>query len=371
MNTHVSRLDSASSPTPQSHAATGNAATELLLAPLDADADKALSAALNSLGTPCESRDCHYALRDLTVDLQTTITLLKAELRPSLQERVKVALGHTGQTLAASLVQAEPLPRFFDQIDSLWLPDVLNMGLHCVFLPIVDASTKETVAFESFIRARRGPHADEIGAGQLLYAAQKLGLLHQLDECAREVAIESCSRFLGKRQSVFLNLLPNSVYDSRQTLEHTLEAADKAGLTPNQIVVEVVEAEHVDDWQELRRTLDTWRNAGIKVALDDLGAGLSSLECIAELCPDYVKVDMARVCSINCSPASAHALQALSALANRLGAQVIAEGIETQLQSRFCQDAGVNLLQGYLFARPAFPPTQIDLRVFERQALAA
>jgi EAL domain-containing protein (putative c-di-GMP-specific phosphodiesterase class I) len=185
--------------------------------------------------------------------------------------------------------------------------------------------------------------------------ARSAGLLFNLDRAARLKAIEEASRF-GVETNVFINFNPTSIYDPVYCLRSTVDAVERSGITADRIVFEVTESEEIRDTGQLLDILAFYRRAGFRVALDDLGAGYSSLNLLTELRPDFVKLDMTLVQGVDKDPYKATIAAKLLELAASLGVSTIAEGVETQEQWRWLLANGADYVQGYYFAKPASPP---------------
>jgi EAL domain-containing protein (putative c-di-GMP-specific phosphodiesterase class I)/DNA-binding NarL/FixJ family response regulator len=127
---------------------------------------------------------------------------------------------------------------------------------------------------------------------------------------------------------------------------------DLAAVDPSRVVVELTEHAPVRDYEELTRALDGLRELGARVAVDDCGAGFTSLRHVALVAPDYLKLDM-MLCRDVREPARAALARALVAFAAETGSAVIAEGIERSDDLAALRELGVGLGQGYLLARPA------------------
>lgn len=240
-----------------------------------------------------------------------------------------------------------------------WLLDIMRedrLAVH--FQPILSASDPEQVfAYECLLRG-----LDEEGAlvspGPMFEAARGAGLLFNLDRAARIKAIGTASR-LGLATDIFINFNPSSIYDPAYCLRSTMDAIEGSSLSPEQIVFEVTESEYVKDDRHLRDILNFFRKSGFRVALDDLGAGYSSLNLLGALRPDFVKLDAALVRDVDHDPYRAAIASKLLELAKTLEITVIAEGVETGEQWRWLLAHGADLVQGYFFARPARNPNPI------------
>jgi EAL domain-containing protein (putative c-di-GMP-specific phosphodiesterase class I) len=123
----------------------------------------------------------------------------------------------------------------------------------------------------------------------------------------------------------------------------------------SRIIYEITERSDLHSLEGARDQVAKLRALGYRVAVDDLGAGYAGLTSIALLQPDIVKVDMALVRGVEKSPTQAALISSVIALCEKLGIQVIAEGVETNAEAACLIDLECDLLQGYYFAKPATP----------------
>jgi EAL domain-containing protein (putative c-di-GMP-specific phosphodiesterase class I) len=128
-------------------------------------------------------------------------------------------------------------------------------------------------------------------------------------------------------------------------------------------VFELTERAAIEDYAVFRRLLDEFRDKGIEVAIDDAGSGYASLEAIAALAPDYLKITKGLVSTLADEPIKQDLVKMLVDLAGKIGAKTLAEGIETVEEYEWCRDLGVDLLQGYYLAHPQDQPNEGDAEV--------
>jgi EAL domain-containing protein (putative c-di-GMP-specific phosphodiesterase class I) len=175
---------------------------------------------------------------------------------------------------------------------------------------------------------------------------------------------------LGLESDIFINFNPTSIYDPAYCLKSTIGAIERSELSSDRVVFEITESEYVRDDRHLRNILDFYRRSGFKIALDDLGAGCSSLNLLAALRPDFVKLDARLDQDVDHGYYRAAIASKLLELAKDLAICVIAEGVETEEQWRWLSDNGADLAQGYLFARPVFPPLPISVKFAQPEPLS-
>lgn len=298
--------------------------------------------------------------------------MLALPLRPALLERLVIdfdgllSVAEAAATRAlivpegreptiVDLMNTQPLTTLFAGIRHRWLGEVLREDrLETHFQPILTAASHAVYGYECLIRGvdaagRLIPPKD------LFTAARAADMLFQLDRQARVCAIRSAAaRHIDSR--LFLNFNPASVYTPAFCLKSTFKAVDEVGIDPARIIFEVVETEEVRDTGHLLGILETYRAAGFGVALDDVGAGYSSLNLLARLRPDYVKLDMGLTRGVDRDPYKAGVAGKLLEMARDLGVKTVVEGVETPGESDWAVAQKADLVQGFYYARPAAEP---------------
>ena len=223
------------------------------------------------------------------------------------------------------------------------------------FQPVFRAGSHELWGYECLMRARQ-PDGTLIFPGTLLDWARQERLIFMLDRICRETHIANAAQALPPDVSVLINFLPTAIYDPGFCLRTTRAAAKRARLDPARVIFEVVETEQVSDLEHLRGILDHYRQGGFRTALDDVGAGYAGLTMLAELSPDLIKIDRELVRQAPGSKMHRIICNALSQIARQSGALCLAEGIETPEEYQTMLGVGVDLVQGYYFAKPALEP---------------
>ena len=255
------------------------------------------------------------------------------------------------QVLQAARRDAELNQRIETRDRSRKLTDVvLSEDVTILYEPIVNVTTREVLGFEALVR---GPWDTDLHSpGALFQLAEETGLVFELDCLCRRAALRG-AKGLQPGRLLFLNCLPTAIHDPAfrgDVLRHTLE---ELRLRPDDVVFEISERESIDNFAIFREACDYYGELGFRIALDDTGVAYGSLEAIMELSPDFIKVDLSLIRSIDTDPPRQELLRALHAVALKLNAQIIAEGIETSEELATIQSLGIPLGQGYLFGRPA------------------
>ncbi|WPB58808.1 EAL domain-containing protein [Xylophilus sp. GOD-11R] len=145
------------------------------------------------------------------------------------------------------------------------------------------------------------------------------------------------------------------------------------GVDPSRVVLEVTEHASVSDYRQLWNSLAAWRNRGMRIAIDDAGAGYSSMRHILDLQPEYIKLDISLVRNIDADARRRALAAALIAFAREIGAAVTAEGVETEAELQTLRHLGVDKVQGFHMSRPVSAQRAAELATQSRQraALAA
>lgn len=253
--------------------------------------------------------------------------------------------------------EADSLDVFLARAQSEWLLDLLGENrLTTWFQPIVSSENPAHVfAYECLMRGV------EIGGAivapeRILNVARGAGLLFQLDLAARISAIRGAAQHkLSTR--IFINFMPTAIYDPVNCLKSTVALVDALGIARERVVFEVVESEFVRDTAHLKTILDYYRGSGFGVALDDVGAGYSSLNMLTLLRPDFIKLDMEMTRDVHRDAYKATVARKMLETAREIGVKTIAEGIENEGEGRWLCDNGADYVQGFFYAKPAPIPT--------------
>ncbi|MCM8711422.1 EAL domain-containing protein [Clostridium sp. SYSU_GA19001] len=219
------------------------------------------------------------------------------------------------------------------------------------YQPVVSIVKKSTIGLEGL---SRGVFENElIDPLSLFKKASKDKKNVLLDRICREKVIENfCEIYLKhKDMLLFLNIDISTMTDETVGSGFVINLVNKYNIKPGNIVLEFVESK-VSNVQALTRFIETYRNYGFLIALDDIGSGRSNLDRIAIVRPDIIKIDMAIVKEIHIDYYKQEVFKSLVSLSKTLGAMVVAEGIETEEEAMKAIELGADMLQGYYFATP-------------------
>ncbi|MBS1209421.1 MAG: hypothetical protein H6R19_1819 [Proteobacteria bacterium] len=230
-----------------------------------------------------------------------------------------------------------------------------NGQLDVVFQPILGLSTRNYLGYEALIRPRANPMFDN--PSDMFEVAGRYGLSNALDRACRTRILE---QFASQRVpgTLFLNATPSSLYDPTFQNGETLALIRKLGISPSRVVIEITENQHISDFDRFRDVLTHFRGLGYRIAIDDLGQGMSNLRMWTEIHPDFVKIDRHFIHGISSDALKFQLVRAMHGMAETCGACIIAEGIETADDFRTVRDIGIPFAQGFFIARPAPEPSR-------------
>ena len=222
------------------------------------------------------------------------------------------------------------------------------LGFDFVFAyqPIVDLSTRTIYAHEALVRGPNGESAYSV-LSQVTVANR-----YRFDQACRVQAIRGAAA-LGMKELLSINFLPNAVYQPAACIRTTFEAARLYNFPIEQIIFEVTEGEQILDRPHLVNIFREYRRFGFRTAIDDFGAGYAGLNLLSEYQPDIIKIDMDLVRDIDSNKPKQAIVNGIVSICAALKVRVLAEGIETIAERDFLRRAGIDLMQGYLFSKPA------------------
>jgi EAL domain-containing protein (putative c-di-GMP-specific phosphodiesterase class I)/GGDEF domain-containing protein len=272
--------------------------------------------------------------------------------------------GDFGPTLLplAPVASVDGLQENLSALNEL-LETILNRQMRVQFQPIVHFGMGQTFGYESLIRMPQTGNLKR--AGMYFHAADRARLVSWLDVACQELCFETAAR-AGVRDHLFINMDAEGLAHLHLAEQSLAKRAAEFNIAPSRVVLEITERQAVDDFPRLTQYIEQLREEGFKIAIDDAGAGYSSLHSIAELRPDFVKIDRSLVRTIENSPTRRALLSTLTHYAHQIGAQVIAEGLETRDELATVIEMGVPYGQGYLLGKPddKFKSLRQEMQVF-------
>jgi len=216
------------------------------------------------------------------------------------------------------------------------------------FQPIVDLAKGRIWGYEALVRGKNGESAFEV----LSQVTDKTR--YGFDQACRVKAIELAGEKMPAESGAMLsiNFLPNAVYEPKACIRATLAASAKSKFSPRRLMFEFTEQEEMRDTDHVQNIVTEYRKMGFTTAIDDFGAGFSGLGLLARFQTDIIKIDMELVRDIDRSPSRQAIVEGIMTISKLLKIRVLAEGVETEAETQTLHEAGVDLFQGYFFARP-------------------
>ena len=228
-----------------------------------------------------------------------------------------------------------------ENLDITTIHEVIDRGdLSMVFQPILKGQSKQLLGYEALVRPT-GTGFDSPEA--LLSAAAQVGRLGELGRVLRAMAIKGCPR-----APLFLNIVPNEFDEGL-----LVRPDDPIFRHKHPVYLEIVESAPLKYFEQCRGVLEELRRKGARLAIDDFGSGYSNVKYIADLEPEIVKLDRTLVAGVNTDPRQFRLMRSIVNLCHDMGAEVVAEGIETVNEFAAALRAGADHCQGYLFGTPS------------------
>ena len=222
----------------------------------------------------------------------------------------------------------------------------LDFEFTMAFQPIIDVDTKSVWGHEALVRGINGESAYEVLSN--VSDENK----YRFDQACRVKAIALAAE-MPDVGILSINFMPNAVYEPALCIRNTLKAAKEYDFPRRNIMFEITEGEKVTSPKHLKHIVESYKSMGFLTAIDDFGAGYSGLNLLTEFQPQILKLDMNLIRDINHDSIKHLIVSHICQMAEELRIRLLAEGIETKEEFETLRKLGVELYQGYLFAKPA------------------
>lgn len=214
-------------------------------------------------------------------------------------------------------------------------------GVYVDYHPIVYADSEEVFGYEALARGvLRSLRSPEV----MFDVAEEADLIWELSRLCRARALEGLDTHLHPGESLFINIDPHDFSDPAFTANDIRN--------PERVVLEITERTAIKDYPKFRERLREFREHGCRFAVDDAGSGYAGLGSIANLEPDFIKLDISLINAIDTNFIKQNLVQTMVRFANDHGAMVIAEGVENREEFLAVRNLGVHLVQGFFLHRP-------------------
>jgi EAL domain-containing protein (putative c-di-GMP-specific phosphodiesterase class I) len=282
-----------------------------------------------------------YTKKILKADIGYSYTVFNPLLSP---ERTVYRLIEQGRSVAKFNGD-----RFMIRVHESLKEIIIEENIRTLYQPIVDLNTGQIFAYEALTR---GPAGSPMESPLMLFGvADKTNLSFELDRLCRRKALTNL-KGLAPDQKIFVNTFPTTMHDPEFKGEALASLLKSTGLEGRNIVFEVTERVAIENYSLFQKEHNYFSNLGFELAVDDIGSGYGSLEAIANLRPQYVKVDLSIVRDIHENPVKLELLKAIADISRKIGAKVLVEGIEKKEELQVVRQQGCDYGQGFLLGRP-------------------
>lgn len=224
-----------------------------------------------------------------------------------------------------------------------------NGSVRTLFQPIVKVPDRETLGFEALSRGPEGSYLES--AENLFGFTERAGTLGEVELLCVDRALLNATG-LPDGAILFINLSMLGLEFIESESRGLTGRVEDAGRSPAECVLEITERTYAESASRLRERVAELRKNGFRIAIDDMGTGYSSLHVLAELQPDFIKLDKMLVRDLPDEPIKRNLVSAIIGFARESQSVVIAEGVETETEAEVLLELGIELQQGYFFGYP-------------------
>jgi EAL domain-containing protein (putative c-di-GMP-specific phosphodiesterase class I) len=237
------------------------------------------------------------------------------------------------------------------------LHDILGPGgLSILFQPIFEIVGGQPMLFALEALAR-GPKDSNVEPANVLFEyVRRKGKEVEVDRACIARAIAAGAGVPGS-PAISVNVHASTLERDPNLTDFLVETCSTHDMPVSRLILEIVEQQKFWDERAFFDALNDLRGLGVRIALDDIGIGYSSHRMLIEVRPELFKIDRYFITDCTSKPSSRAAIESIVLLASRLGGRVVAEGIETLADFDTVTSLGIDLVQGFYFARPALPLT--------------
>ena len=235
----------------------------------------------------------------------------------------------------------------------------LDFDFTMAFQPIINCKSKQIYGYEALARGLNNESAYSI------ISKVNDDNRYLFDQLCRVKAIALASK-LKLESMLSINFLPNAIYKPERCIRTTLDAAKKYDFPIEKIMFEFTEVEKIEDTAFVKSIIEYYNEFGFTTAIDDFGAGYAGLGLLADFQTNIVKIDMGLIRHIDQDKSRQIIVKNCINLFDDLNITTLTEGIETKEEMLWLRDAGIELMQGYLFAKPGFENLpEVDFSVID------
>jgi len=250
--------------------------------------------------------------------------------------------------LMANYLEFRALMRNKEKLQEL----ITKEEIYTMYQPIVDLVSPKIVGYEAL---SRGPQDSGYENPYVLFSiAEETDLLFELDRICRKRSLVN-AQGIPDGLKLFVNILPSTIHDPEFKGKYLQSFLDDIRISPSSIVLEISERHAIENFALFKEASEYYSDIGFSLAIDDTGAGYSNLKSLVEIRINYIKLDISLIRNVDKDPLRKEIVKAMVQIGKSIGADVIAEGIETHSELKVLLDLGLIYGQGFLFGRPAAP----------------
>lgn len=308
--------------------------------------------------------------RSLSVGLSIGITIL-----PDDSMDLREILNNADMALYESKRLGKNRVTFFDyqmqqcsieriQIENALKNAIKNDELELYYQPIIRLANRQIVMLEALLRWKH-PEKGFIPPDQFISIAEQSGLIISIGDWVLESACTTIAHAVQNQEAcvpIAINISAKQLLNQNFAAE-VKERLERYSIDPAMLEMEITESIIMENMEDALKQLNELKEIGCRFSIDDFGTGYSSLAQLKQLPVDSLKIDRSFVRDIEHDHHDRQIVEAVIAMAHSLGLEVIAEGVEDQYQLDFIDNAGCDLVQGYLFSKPV-PYDEIDLQQY-------
>lgn len=224
-----------------------------------------------------------------------------------------------------------------------------DKNLRILYQPIVNLVTRKPIGYEALTRGPAGTFLEN--PVNLFTLATEANMFIELNTICLSLASKKAD-FIKPDELLFLNIDPLMI--NTENFKN-MDFLKDSSIKPSQVSIEITERVYIKNFAKFSSDLTYFRSLGVRISIDDIGEGYSSLNALAELKPEYMKVTLGLVRNVDTDEGKRSIIQVIVDLAKKLNGIIIAEGIETEEENKTLISMGVEFGQGYLFAKPQEP----------------
>ncbi len=230
---------------------------------------------------------------------------------------------------------------------------IINEQLEVYYQPQIDINTKNIIGVEALVRWNH-PQLGFISPEEFIPLLEEMDLINLATEFILYTAcddLKQCSMLSPQPLKLSINLLPQQLIDgtSLPNIDRILAETD---FPPELLTLEIIESSSINDFEKTKETITELKKLGISIAIDDFGTGFSSFVYLQQLPVDIVKIDKSFVMDCDKSHKQQVLVKGLINIAQSLNLEVVAEGIETEIELGLMEDFNCDYGQGYLISKP-------------------